>query len=298
MKKRWIYTIIVSSALVVGITSGALVKYFGTSENVIYEESFASELKVDYDKVYEKVSSYDGEKNLFDVFSVSDVINYSMEKYIRCENCYSFKYGTAINSFVNQEIRCAQIKNGNEYFEESISKSDRVSCGNRTFQTNRKGDVDLYTADPDSIVITDTQVSAEYGDKQTFTSDEIVKKCGKPLDETLFYIISERTIKKSDVSSKEDGYVVVLTLDADLSTYFHKLQMQSISNLEKLPVFSSVAITFELDNDFYPTHMFVNEDYVATLVMEARTHSELEVFFYPNQIIDIPDLQEPLNYKK
>lgn len=299
MKRILIYSLIIVAAFAIGTTAGVIGKRFLASEELDYGDLDVFSMKPDCDEIVKKVESYSGNKDLVDVFSASDVLNYSMEKFRRCENSFSFTFGLA-DTIVKQDIRSCTIRNGNNYFEESISKSSAVALGNRMYQENKDGNVTTYFGDSKSIKIGDfiTTVSYSLENKKVFEHDEYRQTYGKTLDETFIYLVSEETVLESKVIKNDETYNINVTLDPVVSTYFYKLQMKNVSNLDKLPNFSSVKLEFVLTKDLSLKNLFVDEDYIATIMVDAKTHGTLEYYFYPNEFLKIPELNETLTYKK
>jgi len=297
MKKKITYGIIILSAAAVGVVGGFVGKRFLGSENVIYTGG-SNSLKPDSEAIFNKVSKYTGTNNLFDEFEHYEVVNYAFEKYRRCENCFSTVIGLA-DTIVKQDIRNSAIKNGDEYFEESLSKSSVVALSTRFRQTNKNSDVTVYKGDKKALQINsdDSIVSYNESNKELSEAEDFSNSYGRLLDEMFNYVITDKTILNSEIQKNNDSTTIVLQLDPDLSTYFYKHQMQYISNLDKLPVFSDVKVTLTLNSEYYPTHMLVDENYIATVVVDAATHGTLESFFHPNEYYKIPEINESYDYK-
>ena len=103
-----------------------------------------------------------------------------MEKFRRCENCCSFTFGVA-DTIVKQDIRGCMIKNGDKYFEESVSKSSMVSLANRMFQTGKGNDVSMYSASKGSIEILENSAKGQYTSTNVkeFSNEEYKTKFNK-----------------------------------------------------------------------------------------------------------------------
>lgn len=299
MKKPLEYSLIAFATIAAGGVSGVVAKKVFAGEEVKYGAVDFKKIKPDCDKIIKNIESYTGPNDVLDEFSASDVFNYSLEKFRRCENNCSFSYGVA-DTIIKQVIQTCTIKNGNEYFEESVSKSSMVSVANRMYQSGIDGDINLYKADKESITINETNIDANY-DKSNlkgFKHDDYSEEYGKTINEVFIYLIANETLKESSYEKLENGYRVSMTLDPDLSTYFYKHQMKNISNLDKFPIFEYVTIKYEVSKDFTLRKLSVDEKYTATMVVDATIHGTLETYFFPNEFIEIPELNEQITYIK
>jgi len=299
MKKALTYSLVAFAAIAVGAASGIIAKRVLGSEEIDYGELNFNDMKPDCDAIIKKIDSYNGSKEVVEAFSASDIFNYSMEKFRRCDNNYSFSIGVA-DTIIKQDIKSCTIKNRDNYFEESVSKSSMVAVANRMYQNGVDGDVDLYPANKDSINLNKTTIDANYdvSKKTTLGHDDYAAKYGKTIDEVFIYLVVDKTLKESSVTKLENNYRIEMKLDPDLSTYFYKYQMKAISNLDKYPVFESVSITYEVDKKLSLTKLSIDEKYKATMVVEASIHGTMDTFFFPNKVLSIPELNEQIIYSQ
>ena len=298
MKKVVSYLILIGSAAAMGITAGFVgKKVFGPPE--IDDSGLEGALQVDAKAIVERIDAYNGDKDKTEEFSTSEILNYSLEKFRSCENCCSFTFGIA-DTIVKQDIRGCSIKNGDRYFEESISKSSMVSLANRMIQEGKNANVSLYSADKGSIEISDISPQAEYSNSNLtdFTSDDYKATYGKTLDEMFIYIISEQTVENPVTEKKEDGYVIDVDLDPDLGTVKYKKQMVNVSDLDAKPKFEVVHLTFHLDKDLRLKKLSVNEKYTARKVVDAKINGILEIYYFSDMYVKIPEITEKINYIK
>ena len=256
-------------------------------------------LQVDAKAIVERVEAYNGPKDKTEEFSASEILNYSLEKFRSCENCCSFTYGVA-DTIVKQDIRGCSIKNGDKYFEESVSKSSMVSLANRMFQEGKSTNVSLYSANKGTIEISDTSPQAEYSESNltAYTADEYKSTYGKTLDEMFIYIISEETVLNPSTQKVDGGYIIDIDLHTDWGTANYKKQMVSVSDLDAKPKFDSVHLTFTLDNDLMLKKMSVDEKYTARKIVDASINGKLDIYYFPEKYIEIPEVGEQLNYIK
>ena len=131
------YILIVGISSIAGASTGIIGKRLLGQEEIDYSgfnpEAFREDGASLLDKYNNNPMSY----------SPAKLVSIGLEKYKRCENSYSFAIGLA-STVVSQTIRNYQIKNGNKYFEESISKSDMVTLANRVTQDGKGSDIYLY----------------------------------------------------------------------------------------------------------------------------------------------------------
>lgn len=300
MKRVFVYLIIAASAATIGAGAGfAGKKLFGPA-NVYLDDGDIDALKLDAAQIVKKIDSYNGTNDKVDTFTTGEILNYAMEKFRTCENCCSFTFGVA-KTIVDQDIRACLIKNGNEYFEESISKSSMVSLANRMFQKGANSEISFYSADKGSISISSDGASGEYSQSEElkYSAEDYKKDYGKTLDEVFIYLISDQTILSSNVEKKEDGYIISVKLDPELSTYGYKNQMKNISGLNGLPSFENVDLTFSLNKDLRLKKLSIDENYTATkFSIDAQTHGLVDIYYYSDEYIKIPELNETVTYMK
>ena len=298
MKKVVSYLILIGSAAAMGVAAGFLGKKFFGEPEVDYGD-IGEALQVDAKAIVERVEAYNGPKDKTEEFSTSEILNYSLEKFRSCENCCSFTYGVA-DTIVKQDIRGCSIKNGDKYFEESVSKSSMVSLANRMFQEGKSTNVSLYSANKGTIEISDTSPQAEYSESNltAYTADEYKSTYGKTLDEMFIYIISEETVLNPSTQKVDGGYIIDIDLHTDWGTANYKKQMVSVSDLDAKPKFDSVHLTFTLDNDLMLKKMSVDEKYTARKIVDASINGKLDIYYFPEKYIEIPEVGEQLNYIK
>ena len=292
------YILLIGIAGTAGVATGAILKRTVGPIDEIYPEGFKpDDYKEDVDALYQKYLDKVAQGgNVFNSFKNSELVNIALEKYRRCENCYSVTIGDCFTSEgVNQTIRNSQVKNSNEYFEEALSYSKLVSVGNRIRQTGKDGNVRLYTGSvsgPESVTYTDTY--KEYG------HNEYREYLGKTLDEMFIYIISEKTVLSSKKTPQSNGDVVIdLSLDPNISTYYYKYQMMNISGLSNLPPFEYVNLTYTVSNDLVLKHLYVDETFTATkagIPVPAKSNNKLNNYYYANAYLKIPEINEAFDY--
>ncbi len=297
-KKRLItYAIIVGGCLAIGGTAGIIAKRaFGPVD--VDDSSFKPETVMpNVQEIYSRYENYSG-KDYHREFTSSELVNIALEKYRRCENSYSMGYGAPVAMGVAQQIRSAQIKNGDTYFEESASKGV-VGMAVRATQVGKDGDVS-YHMQNDKNYVSDNAEKATYPTTPTvLTHDEYKKKWGKTLDEMFIYIISNKTVLSSETDSSGSNYVITLNLNPDTSTYFYKSQMVTISGLSSRPPFKQEKLTYTLSKDLDLIALKAEEIYTATMAsipVPAEVNATLNYKYFPNQYYEIPELNESIDY--
>ncbi len=290
MKTPIIYISIVASALVVGAAGGFVAKKTLGGEDISYDSnSDIDSIKVDSKQLLRNYQSYGGNAPEKD-FSAMEIVNIALEKYRQCEYSYSYGIGSA-KTIVSQEIRNYQIRNGNEYFEESISYSSMVKLADRMTQTGLDGDVTVYYGKASG---------AESGtypiEGNVYTQEDYSNLLGRTLDEMFIYIISNKTVLESEVNRVNEQILVKLSLDPVWSTYHYKYQMKNISNLDSLPKFNYVNLTYTLSSDLSLIYLDVDESYEASMGITVSITNGIHYEYFPNQKLEIPSINEALNY--
>ena len=252
--------------------------------------------EADIDSIMSKYSAL-SDKTINGVrsFSDSDVVNIALEKYRKLDYCYSIGIGNAY-TIITQTIRNAQIKNGDQYFEEQISYSNMVNVAKRSLQNGKGGEIQLYNGNASGP----EKVSYPNSPSSTYTSSKYKNYLGKTLDEMFIYIISDKTTLDSSRTTKGDDVIIKLELNPNLSTFYYKTQMKNISGLSNLPPFDEVKLTYTLTKDLDLKHLSVDETYTATkegIPVPAETHNVIENYYYPNEVKAIPSSNEYIDYK-
>lgn len=298
-KTIFTYLIIGGAAAAVGITGGIIGKRYLNEPIRDYSGFDANNYKIDGDAIIAKIESYNTKESAFNQLPAEDLINYAFETYRRCENSYSFSTGLASASIVSQQIRSCQIKNGNTYFEESVSKSSMVGVGNRMVQEGKDGGVTLYKVGNKNNVIIDSSVSIYNPTPIDMTKEEYATTFGRSLDEMFIYLIHKDTVLSTSSKQKlsnNEGYEIILNLDPDLSTYCYQFQMLNISGLDKMPIFKYVTLTYKLNNNFDLISCHVDECYEATMGVSVTITNSLNFSYFPNTYYKIPELTENFDY--
>ena len=227
-------------------------------------------------------------------FSDADIINICFEKYRTQDYCWSIAGGNA-NTIVTQTIRNSQIKYANEYFEEQLSHSSVVGVAKRSIQHGSDGAIDAYDGDCTGPETANYPSTAS----NTYTKEEYKAYLGKTLDEMFIYIISEKTVIDSARSTSGENITIKFNLNPNLSTFYYKTQMKSISGLSNLPPFEEVKLDITFDTNLNLKQMDVDETFIATkegIPVPAKTHNLINNYYHAGEKMDIPSISENINY--
>ena len=302
MKTLFIYLCIAGSALAVGGGAGVIIKREFTEPDRDYSNFDVSIYDVNPTEYIDKVEKYSSKDLAFSALTPVETAIYALEKYKTCENSFSFGYGVTTAPVVTQAIRNAQVKNGNSYFEESLSSSSMVSVGNRYVQLGGKDtDVDLYIADKSTVVISsnESKTGCNYPSKtKSFTFDKFIESYGKQPSEVFNYIVHPLSVKESEKIKEEDGtYTINLEMYPDIATYKYQFQMKMISDLTSRPAFSREHLTIKLDNDLMLKQIIVDENYSASMFgISASLTAHITYEYHPNEYMKIPEMNEKFDY--
>ena len=280
------YSIIAVCAVGVGVGGGILLKRKLGPVEVDYSGFDSNAFQAD-----SKALLKDYETNPNKEFTAAELVNIGLEKYRQCENSYSIGVGQA-STIVNQSIRNFQIKNGNSYYEEQISKSSMVSLANRVIADEENATIYKGKAK-------ETELPEYTGEPQAMTSEEFKNSMGKTLPEMFIYIISNDTVDLSKCSiEKKDGKVFVsLDLDPEIASYNYKVQMKTLSDLSALPTFEYLRQTYVFASDMTLLQSRFDEKYVASMAgINATIVNDLKYYYHANEFIKIPELNEFLDY--
>lgn len=280
------YSLIALCAAGVGIGSGIILKRKLGQVEIDYSGFDSNSFQADA-----KALLREYEKNPNQDFTPAELVNIGLEKYRQCENSYSIGVGQA-STIVNQQVRNFQIKNGDTYYEEQISKSSMVSLANRVIANEES--VTVYKGKAKDVEV------PEYKDgPQTMNSEDFKSSWGKTLPEMFIYIISNDTVDtdKSQINKKDGKIYVNLELDPDIASYNYKVQMKTLSDLSSLPTFEYLRHTYVFDQDMTLLHTKLDEKYVASMSgINATIVNNIDYYYHANEYMKIPEISEFLNY--
>lgn len=281
------YILIIGIAGTAGTTTGVIGKSIFGQEVIDYTGFNPEEFRADGASLLQQYNQNPNGK-----YSAAELVAIGLEKYRSCENSYSIGIGLA-STVVAQTIRNYQIKNGDRYFEESISKSDMVGVANRAIQDGKDGDITLYLGKPTSAEV------ANYPENgKVYTEEDYKNYLGKTLDEMFIYLISNNSVLAdgTEVKKSSDKIEVTLNLNPDIATYYYKVQMKNISGLDRLPSFKYLKHIYTFDKNMMLKHALVDEEYSASMGITVNIHNTINYSYYANEYMEIPEYNIPLNY--
>ena len=282
------YILIVGIAGTAGATAGIVGKRLLGQEEIDYSGFNPEDFRADGEALLAEYNS-DPNKN----FTAPELVAIGLQKYKNCENSYSIGIGVA-STVVEQTVRNFQIKNGDQYFEESISKSSMVGVANRAIQNGKDGEISLYIGKANG------SESASYPEEGTTYSKEDYKNyLGKTLDEMFVYLISNNSTLRdgTEINRTSDKIEITLNLNPDIATYYYKIQMKNISNLDKLPVFSYLKHTYTFDKNMMLKQASIDEKYSASMGITVDIRNNINYYYYANEYVKIPNYNENLTYE-
>ena len=300
MKKLLLtYILTIGICAAAGISTGIILKKTIGPIDEMYPPGFdPKEFSPDIEAIMKK---YDGlsdkSANGVKSFSDAEVVNVSLWKFRNCDNCYCYSIGDA-KTIVTQTIRNAQIKNGDEYYEDQISYSSMVALAKRSYQHGKDeaATIDVHDGTPSNSETATFPSSPT----KTYGTKEYKDYLGKTLDEMFIYVISDKTTIDSSRTTKGDDVVIKLNLNPNLSTFYYKTQMLNLSGLSNLPPFEEVKLTYTLSSqDLTLKHLSIDETFTATkegIPVPAKTNNVIEIYYHANEYLKIPSPNELFDF--
>ena len=191
---------------------------------------------------------------------------------------------------VNQTVRATSIKNKDEYFLENISASSMLQTGKRFYQ--RGETITTYNGEN----VESERANWNSTPQSELSLNEHEAKWGKQLSRPLIYIISSKTSYDTSTATKtSDGYRVILDLNPKYAVLRYVRQMVEISPV-KDPLFHSIQLTLNLDNDLNLLSSEVNESYSVVMVVTAESVANIKDVYTYDQATPLPSLSEDLTY--
>ena len=300
-RKGKILTVVfgVVSPLVLGIAAGIVINKFILVETTNLDDINMDDARID--ETEEAMKKYNalnknGTVQVSDYtvhFNAAEMFAVAYARYSSYENSYSLTVGSTDASGIDQSIRAALIRNGDSYFEESLSKSSMVSLANRMYL-----DPDATLRFYEGKAVTET--AGEYKpEHKLFTSEEYASIFGKTPARPSIYIVNSKTILEGTdkVNKTSTGYTISVSLDTKTGVYDYMKQMKNISNLSGYPSFKYCNLTLYTDKDLLPTKLHVEEKYTAKLgIFGSTCAAKLDISYAVNTGNLIPDLSTPIEY--
>lgn len=293
MKKKIKVSTIVTTSIVVtvAISSGLILGiYFGknmSEPKTNYLSFDFNNYEDDNEALYKRYQS----NQAVDAYKPYELVNIAIEKFARNEHTKTVTHGVVEAAIVKQQIFAEDVRNGNEWYTESLSYSSIVQCGVRFYQ--HTDSIDEYTA---SKVDKTGKATFPERNKKTVTYAEHEENWGKTLKRPVIFIISSKTVLDNTTFKTDNGYDITLSLDPTLSVLRYVRQMKSISDLERYPEFKSVDVTFSLDKDLNLVQMKTVENYTVYVVGKNESVGKLTVDYYHDVNEAIPALDSNYPY--
>ncbi len=294
-------------AIGAGFASGFL--YHKLTDNPQIIEIDAATLQIDQDALMER---YQKAKD-YEELEPWEVANIGLIKFARTENHRSTAKGEAVAmGLVTQHIRSAAIRNGDQYFEESLSKSEGgldIQTGWRMYEDEQQVST-LYPSKEKTISSDASKASWDESKKETFEDPEAFKATvGYTISGHLSnYNITEYTyVKEGDdapsgvptsLQKTDVGYLLELELDVNLACEDYKVQMKHTSDLYGYPVFSFSHLQMVFDQELNLLEMTSHEKYKAAIspVISSEVEGTITTTYESDGIFPIPGLKDNVPY--
>lgn len=300
MKKGVLISIIAVSALAVGAGAGALIKKFLSKPKVEYTGFNPDYAKYNATELIQEVESVDSVEGKIKKFSPTKISQYSLEKYKKCENCVSFCIGDGKAVSVHMDIRNAQIKVGNNYFEETTTKSSVLSFSKRAYQEGKSSPVKFYNEkSAKDISISEDRVHTNFKEEfESLTQTEFSRKIGRSLPDMFGYLVHDSTITKETITETSDGYVVDLETDPVKVTFNYRNQIKNFANLQDYPIYYGATFQYVVDKNLQLKEAHIIERYKATVIsIQFDVVNTLHNYFLSDYKSEIPEITEDFDYK-
>ncbi len=296
------------TGLIVGLSVGAVAIAIGIPAG-IYLASVLKEPKVDYSGIesdgyaYDMAAGrakYEACRGDYSSLAPEDAFNISLDLLSGLDHYRTQGIGEAKALFITQEIRSTIVRDGDSYFEESLSASNSSltpSCAWRMYQTDEG--VTQYQGTLNSGSYEAATFDADEG--MEFDYDAYRERMGRLISDRTIFVVSKSTVIRDESSFVKDGdgYRLSIVLDPVLSVVNYVKQMVTVSNLPSAPTFNGLSIQMTFDKDLYPVTLTTEESYQADSGMgiSATVNGTLTTYFDLEGQFEIPSLNEPETYE-
>ncbi len=299
----------------IGYVLGGIFNQNGTGD---YSNVDLSKYAVDYDGLTNRYNSLPADTDYSKQFTPCEMANVALNLFYKHSSWMTQGYGkttyTMFGLSGDQQIRSTFMKNGDEYFEESLSKSDSgsivdVRAAWRMYEKYDSGDESKVYRYSGTIK---SNVSDAYFEEDNVTSydrEEYKTKSGRYLDGIpCIYIIHDDCLsdEKQDVTSKIEtgvtktstGYTIDLELNPKITVKNYVVQMQATADLAGPPRFNFVHLTFKTDKKLNLITMTNYESYKATTKQGATSPltAKVTTYFNTSGTNTIPEIGEQTVY--
>lgn len=301
-------------SLAVGISAGVILGIvFNGGATGDYSGVDVSKYAIDYDGLLSKYNSMSSTSDYSKEMTACDMANTALYIFYNHDKWESQGYGkTSFNVMGisgDQEIRSTFIRDGSNFFEESLSKSSIVQAAWRMYEDHSKGNesvVERYKG----VVNKDVYDSKfDTSTKTQYTRDEYYNYAGRYLDGIpCIYIISDKCLATDDqkttsgiptsVTKNSAGYTIEIELDPNITVKNYVLQMQTTADLAGAPYFKFVHLTLQTDLKLNLISMTNYEAYYAKTTAGAGSNMTAKVttYFSYGDDISIPSIDTQTTY--
>lgn len=291
MEKKKLIILISVGAIVAGgmATAGYFLgtKVFKQEVKYVYD---TDSMIQNYDEIYANYKS-DNKSNYInyrphEVANIA-ILNLKNEKHFR-----KVTKGSVIATGVEQKIRSNSVRNDDFYMSESLSYSSLVQVAFRAYMNTDESWYYDGAVNANDI----TTASWNVNSKKAMSHEDYKKEWGKTLDEPVIYIISSKTVKNTSTYEKVDGgYNLHLVLNPQISTANYITQMVRTSNLSKDPIFYTVDLYMELNEDLKIKKITYHETYdVYKIIWNSSVADIVDTYFYEEA--NVPEITENCDY--
>ena len=235
----------------------------------------------------------------YSTLAPEDAFNISLDLLNGIEHYRTQGIGEAKALFITQEIRSTIVRDGDRYFEESLSASNSSlspSCAWRMYQ-DEEG-VSQYQGSMQSGSYEAASFNEDEG--LEFNYDAYRDRMGRLISDRSIFVVSSSTViaEESSFAKEGNGYQLKITLDPVLSVVNYVKQMVTVSNLPSAPTFNSLSIEMTLDEKLYPVTLTTEESYQADSGMgiQATVNGSVTTYYDLDGEFSIPSLNEPEIY--
>ncbi len=282
----------VGAGIPAGIFLARTFHFDATNYSELNPKDFEDNVKGLY-RTYETKHNEKTLEELVDVYKPYEIVNLAEYKAEENENLVTIGIGevTAVAN-VKQTIYATQMRLGNEYFMENLSKSKFVSVAKRFYQ--EEDTVYSYVGELEN----EKRATWPEVVKEELTLEEHEEKWGKDLTRGSIYIVSSKTVLESDYNFVDGNLEVTLTLDPLYSVIRYVKQMVHVSDLSVPPTFHDVKVTYVIDENLRLLSRDIYEVYDVTSfgIVSPNTKGHLKETLYYEESLMIPSLMEHIDY--
>ena len=281
------------TALVIG---GGVILGRELGNKAFYQDPYANvdanKLNDDYSSVY---AAYEktNPNSYYNKFTNVELVNIALLNLNHVENFYSITTGSVLAAGVKQNIAATYMKNGDRYFEETITSSSIVKGANRFYQD---GDTTSWYK---GKYVNSTQGDYTKATPKSYDNEAFEEEWGRQMSRACIYSINDYTCLDSSISDNGNGTKSIeLNLDPSLSVVRYTKQMVNTGGLSEKPIFHSVKLKFTVDQNVKLLTFETDEVYDVHMVIDAKNSKGAITQEYVYEERTIPQYNENANYTK